>query len=33
LLEAKRITVINVVHFFKKGCLAAFSVRNVIAFN
>ena len=27
LLGAKRITIINVVHFFKKRCLAAFSLR------
>ena len=30
LLGAKRITIINVVHFLKKRCLAAFSLRNLI---
>jgi len=30
LLGAKRITIINVVHFFKKRCLAAFTVRSLI---
>jgi len=30
LLGAKRITIINVVHIFKKCCLAAFSLRNLI---
>jgi len=33
LLGAKRITIINVVHFLKKRCLAAFSLRNLIVFN
>ena len=33
LFGAKRITIINVVHFLKKHCLAAFSVRNLIVFN
>ena len=33
LLGAKRITIINVVHFFKKRCLVAFVVRNLIVFN
>ena len=30
LLGAKRITIINAVHFFKKRCLAAFSLRILI---
>jgi len=29
----KRITIINVVHFSKKRCLAAFSLRSLIVFN
>ena len=32
-VRAKRITIINVVHFLKKRCLAAFSLRNLIVFN
>jgi len=32
-LRAKRITIINVVHFLKKRCLVAFVVRNLIFFN
>ena len=30
LLGAKRFTITNVVHFFKKRCIVAFSVRNLI---
>jgi len=30
LLGAKRFTIINVIHFFKKLCIVAFSVRNLI---
>ena len=33
LLGAKLITIIDVVHFLKKRCLAAFSLRNLIVFN
>jgi len=32
LLGAKLITIINVVHFLKKRCSAAFSIRNLIVF-
>jgi len=30
---AKWITIINGVHYFKKRCLAAFSLRNLIVFD
>ena len=32
-VRAKRITIINLVHFLKKRCLAAFALRHLIVFN